>query len=94
MSADERRVRGLLCLSLQRALLDAALREQYDVSRCPCPERLCVAPLMNIYEGDSAQMPGSRCSNCIAYNFECTYLEAAKVRPFLSTFKLSISLTP
>lgn len=24
-------------------------------------------------------MPGNRCSNCIAYNFECTYNEAAKV---------------
>lgn len=25
-------------------------------------------------------MPGNRCSNCIAYNFECTYVEAAKKR--------------
>lgn len=25
-------------------------------------------------------MPGNRCSNCIAYNFECTYNEAAKKR--------------
>lgn len=25
-------------------------------------------------------MPGNRCSNCIAYNFECTYIEAAKKR--------------
>lgn len=24
-------------------------------------------------------MPGNRCSNCIAYNFECSYIEAAKV---------------
>lgn len=24
-------------------------------------------------------MPGNRCSNCIAYSFECTYIEAAKV---------------
>lgn len=26
-------------------------------------------------------MPGNRCSNCIAYSFECTYVEAAKVCP-------------
>lgn len=25
-------------------------------------------------------MPGNKCSNCIAYNYECTYVEAAKVR--------------
>jgi hypothetical protein len=24
-------------------------------------------------------MPGNRCSNCIAYSFDCTYVEAAKV---------------
>ena len=24
-------------------------------------------------------MPGNRCSNCIAYNLDCTYVEAAKV---------------
>ncbi|KAG0702839.1 fungal-specific transcription factor domain-containing protein [Suillus ampliporus] len=29
---------------------------------------------------DGSQMPGNRCSNCIAYNFECTYIEAAKKR--------------
>ncbi|KIJ60357.1 hypothetical protein HYDPIDRAFT_117261 [Hydnomerulius pinastri MD-312] len=29
---------------------------------------------------DGSQMPGNRCSNCIAYNFECTYVEAAKKR--------------
>ncbi|TFK36748.1 fungal-specific transcription factor domain-containing protein [Crucibulum laeve] len=30
--------------------------------------------------GDGVQMPGNRCSNCIAYSFECTYVEAAKKR--------------
>lgn len=25
-------------------------------------------------------MPGKRCSNCVTYNLECTYVEAAKVR--------------
>ncbi|KAE9398887.1 hypothetical protein BT96DRAFT_957454 [Gymnopus androsaceus JB14] len=29
---------------------------------------------------DGVQMPGNRCSNCIAYNFDCTYVEAAKKR--------------
>ncbi|KAG6845260.1 hypothetical protein H0H87_011995 [Tephrocybe sp. NHM501043] len=29
---------------------------------------------------DGGQMPGNRCSNCIAYSFECTYVEAAKKR--------------
>ncbi|KAG1887099.1 fungal-specific transcription factor domain-containing protein [Suillus subluteus] len=30
-------------------------------------------------KSDGSQMPGNRCSNCVAYNFECTYVEAAKV---------------
>jgi hypothetical protein len=30
--------------------------------------------------GDGSQMPGNKCSNCSAYNFECKYEEAAKVR--------------
>ena len=25
-------------------------------------------------------MPNNRCTNCITYNLECTYVEAAKVR--------------
>ena len=25
-------------------------------------------------------MPENRCTNCITYNHECTYVEAAKVR--------------
>ncbi|KAF8557065.1 hypothetical protein OG21DRAFT_1435731 [Imleria badia] len=29
---------------------------------------------------DGSQMPGNRCSNCITYSFECTYVEAAKKR--------------
>ncbi|KAG5732476.1 Transcriptional activator protein acu-15 [Termitomyces sp. T112] len=29
---------------------------------------------------DGGQMPGNRCSNCTACNFECTYVEAAKKR--------------
>ncbi|KAF8972347.1 fungal-specific transcription factor domain-containing protein [Flammula alnicola] len=29
---------------------------------------------------DGAQMPGNRCSNCIAYSSDCTYIEAAKKR--------------
>ncbi|KAF8604607.1 hypothetical protein BDV93DRAFT_522316 [Ceratobasidium sp. AG-I] len=29
---------------------------------------------------DGATRPGNRCSNCIAFNFECSYVEAAKKR--------------
>ncbi|PPQ77624.1 hypothetical protein CVT25_011235 [Psilocybe cyanescens] len=29
---------------------------------------------------DGVQMPGNRCSNCVAYSFNCTYIEAAKKR--------------
>ncbi|KAI0052329.1 hypothetical protein FA95DRAFT_1601990 [Auriscalpium vulgare] len=29
---------------------------------------------------DGSQMPGNRCSNCIAYNYDCSYVEAAKKR--------------
>lgn len=36
--------------------------------------------LINIALGDGGQMPNNRCSNCIAYNLDCTYVEAAKVR--------------
>ncbi|KAI0741238.1 fungal-specific transcription factor domain-containing protein [Irpex lacteus] len=31
-------------------------------------------------KGDGGQMPNNRCSNCITYNHECTYVEAAKKR--------------
>ncbi|KIP05402.1 hypothetical protein PHLGIDRAFT_60579, partial [Phlebiopsis gigantea 11061_1 CR5-6] len=31
-------------------------------------------------KGDGGQMPNNRCTNCITYNQECTYIEAAKVR--------------
>ncbi|KAI9070185.1 hypothetical protein FKP32DRAFT_1543831, partial [Trametes sanguinea] len=31
-------------------------------------------------KSDGAQMPNSRCSNCVSYRLECTYVEAAKKR--------------
>ncbi|KAI0819293.1 fungal-specific transcription factor domain-containing protein [Trametes gibbosa] len=31
-------------------------------------------------KSDGAQMPGNRCSNCVSYRLECTYVEAAKKR--------------
>ncbi|KAH9173662.1 fungal-specific transcription factor domain-containing protein [Lactarius sanguifluus] len=31
-------------------------------------------------KSDGSQMPGNKCSNCSAYNFECKYEEAAKKR--------------
>ncbi|KZV94714.1 hypothetical protein EXIGLDRAFT_748493 [Exidia glandulosa HHB12029] len=50
--------------------------------RCMPPtaaERRNVA-LTNARTGDGGQMPNNRCSNCIAYSFDCTYVEAAKKR--------------
>lgn len=29
--------------------------------------------------GDGVHMPGNRCSNCVSYSLECTYVEASKV---------------
>ena len=29
--------------------------------------------------GDGVQMPGNRCSNCVSYSLDCTYVEASKV---------------
>ncbi|EIW57140.1 uncharacterized protein TRAVEDRAFT_125896 [Trametes versicolor FP-101664 SS1] len=31
-------------------------------------------------KSDGATMPSNRCSNCVSYRLECTYIEAAKVR--------------
>ena len=36
-------------------------------------------PMTVPFLGDGGQMPNNRCSNCIAYNLDCTYVEAAKV---------------
>jgi hypothetical protein len=33
-------------------------------------------------------MPNNRCTNCITYNQECTYVEAAKVRSVLFEMKV------
>jgi hypothetical protein len=30
--------------------------------------------------GDGSQVPHTRCTNCVVYNYECTYVESAKVR--------------
>lgn len=32
-------------------------------------------------------MPNNRCTNCITYNHECTYVEAAKVRYILGLWR-------
>jgi hypothetical protein len=44
--------------------------------------------------GDGSQMPGNKCSNCSAYNFECKYEEAAKVRSLITTSLLSTNPDP
>ena len=34
----------------------------------------------NICVGDGSQVPLIRCTNCAAYDYDCTYVENAKVR--------------
>lgn len=36
-----------------------------------------------ILTGNSDEMPGKRCSNCIAYNVQCKHVEALNVRNHL-----------
>jgi len=36
--------------------------------------------------GDGGQTAGNTCSNCASFNYECTYLEAARVSPFSAAF--------
>lgn len=48
---------------------------QFDVCPFFSVERLILTPC----PGDGVQMPGNKCSNCIAYSFDCTYVETAKV---------------
>ena len=35
--------------------------------------------MARVFLGDGGQMPGNKCTNCVTYNHECTYVEAAKV---------------
>ena len=37
------------------------------------------SPILISIIGDGVQMPGNRCSNCVSYSLECTYVEASKV---------------
>jgi hypothetical protein len=40
-------------------------------------------PVLHLYfviTGDGIHMPGNRCSNCVSYDLDCTYVEASKVR--------------
>ena len=46
----------------------------------------------HLTQGDGGQMPGKRCSNCVTYNLDCTYVEAAKVR-YLCSLLSDQSLT-
>ncbi|TFY62801.1 hypothetical protein EVJ58_g3648 [Rhodofomes roseus] len=53
---------------------------QYGVSRSvKLSSQLALAHLP--LQGDGAQMPDNKCSNCTTYNYECTYNEAAKLCP-------------
>ncbi|KAJ3712064.1 fungal-specific transcription factor domain-containing protein [Lentinula raphanica] len=57
---------------------DQSFHEQYQSSKKRRIQRAC--DICRRKKSDGTQMPGSQCSNCIAYNFECTYVEAAKKR--------------
>ena len=52
---------------------------QYGLAR-DRPQRLCQ------YIGDSAKMAGNRCSNCVAFDSECTHLFMNQVRSYTLSF--------
>ncbi|KAJ3796205.1 fungal-specific transcription factor domain-containing protein [Lentinula aff. detonsa] len=52
--------------------------ELYQSSKKRRIQRAC--DICRRKKSDGIQLPGSQCSNCIAYNYDCTYVEAAKVR--------------
>ncbi|KIK97466.1 hypothetical protein PAXRUDRAFT_10160 [Paxillus rubicundulus Ve08.2h10] len=60
---------------VQRAC-DICRRKKIRCERLLPPQTL----RLTTYQGDGSQMPANRCSNCIAYNLDCTYVEAAKKR--------------
>lgn len=50
--------------------------------RCQFPFHQLYASATFIVIGDGVHMPGNRCSNCVSYSLECTYVEASKVMVF------------
>ena len=54
---------------------------QYGLAR-DRPQRLCQ------YIGDSAKMAGNRCSNCVAFDSECTHLFMNQVRSYTFSFPI------
>jgi hypothetical protein len=50
------------------------------------PQRLCQ------HIGDSAKMAGNRCSNCVAFDSECTHLFMNQVRSYTLSFTTKKSL--
>ncbi|KAJ3733132.1 hypothetical protein DFJ43DRAFT_1069396 [Lentinula guzmanii] len=52
--------------------------ELYQSSKKRRIQRAC--DICRRKKSDGIQLPGSQCSNCIAYNYDCTYVEAAKKR--------------
>ncbi|KAI0351792.1 hypothetical protein OH77DRAFT_1498379 [Trametes cingulata] len=45
-------------------------------------------------KSDGAQMPNNRCSNCVSYRLDCTYVEAAKVRLWCISRAFGLSSAP
>lgn len=83
MYAGERKVRVNAC----SWLAVHAHRARPPSSPLWVPESLYAGPVPGSFRytlvGDGGQMPNNRCTNCVTYNLECSYVEAAKVRPKL-----------
>ena len=47
--------------------------------------------LTNICAGDSAKMPGNKCTHCISFGSECTHF-LSKVRPLHSVFLVLLNI--
>ncbi|KAI0771317.1 fungal-specific transcription factor domain-containing protein [Trametes elegans] len=79
-----RRKKSTSVLPVRQSDPFTAPRPQSDVcsvstAAVPPPPR-ATPPMTFPPAGDGAQMPNNRCSNCVSYRLECTYVEAAKKR--------------
>lgn len=64
---------------------------QFDVrSHCRAYNGLCLEGIQ--IAGDGSTMADNRCTNCITWNMDCTYMEAAKVCTFSCTIILTFTL--
>lgn len=66
---------------------------EWKLVRCTSiPESRLTVPYSSFGIGNGVQMPGNRCSNCITNNYECTYVETARVCLCHPIFFLILSL--